>query len=235
LSFQDHEVHPTSRYTKRKILKPATLLKRQRRIYKRVFVEIHFLRLVRPDVVGDLTDQLELVDHAVPINGVTLTVRRKATLRADTNLVERRIQRDVVTLSNDLGSVDNALLHLLLILHGGKLAGDDTQDDVLVGGEVLERLEATGTLGVVLEVVGVHVQLLEELDGDAVVAALGEVAAANEVAAAQVHSDVHVGGQVDEAVVVQLDVLLEHGVCAVHVCGVFLEAVQELLRAEVCY
>jgi hypothetical protein len=45
---------------------------------------------------------------------------------------------------------------------------------------------------------------------------------------------VHVGGQVGETVVVLLDVLLEHVVGAVHVQRVFLEAVQELVGAEVC-
>jgi hypothetical protein len=44
---------------------------------------------------------------------------------------------------------------------------------------------------------------------------------------------VHVLGQTDEAVVVLLDILLEHVVGAVHVERVLLEAAQELLRAEV--
>lgn len=158
----------------------------------------------------------------------------KSTLGTNTNLVQGSIERDVVTLSNELGSINDAGLHLLLVLHGGELGSDDSQDDVLVGGQELEGLEATGTGGVVLQVVGVHVQLLEQLDGNAVVTAFGEVTAADEVTAAQVDTDVHVGGQVGETVVVLLDVLLEHVVGAVHVQRVFLEAVQELVGAEVC-
>lgn len=160
-------------------------------------------------------------------------MRSKATLWADTDLVKGSLEGDIVPLGDELGRIDDALLHLLLVLHSGELAGDDAENDVLVRGQVLEGLEAAGSLRVVLEVVGVHVELLEQLDGDAVVAALGEVAAADEVAAAQVHADVHVRWQADEAVVVQLDILLEHVVGGVHVERVLLEAVQELFRAEV--
>ena len=192
------------------------------------------LSLVGPDIVGDIPNKLELVDHAIPIDSITLTVRSKATLGADTDLVQSSIERDVVTLSDELGSINDALLHLFLVFELGELASDDTEDDVLVRGKELEGLEAAGARGVVFEVVGVHVQLLEELDGNAVVTALGEVTAADEVTAAQMNTDVQIGGQVDEDVVVLLDVLLEHVVGAVHVQGVFLEAVEELLGAEVC-
>jgi hypothetical protein len=44
---------------------------------------------------------------------------------------------------------------------------------------------------------------------------------------------VHISGQVGEAVVVLLDVLLEHIVGGVHVQGVLLETGKELLGAEV--
>jgi hypothetical protein len=47
---------------------------------------------------------------------------------------------------------------------------------------VLERREPARARGVVFEVVGRDVQLLEELDGDAVVAPFGEVTGASEVA-----------------------------------------------------
>lgn len=192
------------------------------------------LELTGPDIVGNLTDQLELVHHAVPVDRVALAVRGETTLGANTNLVESLLDGDVVALGNDLGSVDDAGLHLFLVFHGGELGGDNAQDDVLVGGEVLEGLEAAGALGVVLQVVGVHVQLLEQLDGDAVVTTLGEVTAADEVTAAQVDTNVHVLGETDEGVVVQLDVLLEHVVGGVDVQRVLLEASKELLRAEVC-
>jgi hypothetical protein len=60
-----------------------------------------------------------------------------------------------------------------------ELGADDADDDVLVLGEVLEGLEAAGALGVVFEVEGVDGEGLEELLGDDVVGAFGEVAAAN--------------------------------------------------------
>lgn len=226
------------------------------KIYKGVFVEVRSLfpfpvptfkpgpnpadtrfpshsRLVRPDIISNLPHKLKLVDHAIPVNSIALTVRSETTLRADTDLVESLLEGNVVTLSDELGGIDNALLHLLLVLHGGELASHDAEDDVLVAGQVLEGLEAAGALGVVLQVVGVDVELLEQLDGNAVVSTLGEVAATDEVAAAQVNTNVHVLGQTDEAVVVLLDILLEHVVGAVHVERVLLEAAQELLRAEV--
>lgn len=160
-------------------------------------------------------------------------MRSKSTLGADTDLVKSSVEGNVVTLGNELSSVENTLLHFFLVFEGGELASHDTENDVLVRGEELEGLEATGAGSVVLEVVGVHVQLLEQLDGDTVVTALGEVTAADEVTAAQVDTDVQVSGQVGGDVIVLLDVLLEHGVGAVHVEGVFLEAIEELLGAEV--
>lgn len=191
------------------------------------------LSLVGPDIVGDITDKLELVDHAIPVNGIALTVRSESTLGADTDLVKGSVEGDVVTIGDELSGVENTLLHLFLVLERGELAGDDTENDVLVRGEELEGLEASGARSVVLEVVGCHVQLLEQLDGDAVVTALGEVTAADEVTAAQVDTDVQVSGQASGDVIVLLDVLLEHGVGAVHVKGIFLEAIEELLGAEV--
>lgn len=50
-----------------------------------------------------------------------------------------------------------------------------------MGWEVEERLEATGAGCVVFEVVGGDVEVLEEFDGDAVVATFREVAGAHEV------------------------------------------------------
>ena len=191
------------------------------------------LSLVGPDIVGDITDKLKLVDHAVPVDSITLAVGSKSTLGADTDLVKSSIKRDVVTLGDELGSINDTILHLLLILELGELASDDTQDDILVDGKEFEGLKATRARSVVLKVVGVHVQLLEKLDSDTVIATLGEVTAADEVTAAQVNTDVHISGKFGEAVVVLLDVLLEHVIGGVHVQRVLLEAVKELLGAEV--
>ena len=111
-------------------------------------------------------------------------MRSKTTLWANTDLVKRSIEGDVVTLSNKLSSINDPLLHLLLILKLGELASDNTQNDVLVSGQELEGLETTGARGVVLEVVCVDVQLLEELNSNTVVATLGEVPATDKVTAA---------------------------------------------------
>jgi len=156
-------------------------------------------------------------------------VRSETTLRANTNLVQGCLNRDVVALSDDLGSIEDTLLHLLLVFHGGELAGHNTENDILVSGQVLEGLEATGTLSVILQVVSVDVQLLEQFNSDTIITTLGEVTATNEVTAAQVNTDVEILGQTDKAVVVQLDVLLEHVVRGVHVALVGREAIQELL------
>lgn len=77
------------------------------------------------------------------------------------------------------------------------------------------------------------VQLLEEFNGDTVVAALGEVTAADKVTATQVNTDVQIGRQVGETVVILLDVFLKHGIGRVHIQRVLLEASQELLGAKV--
>lgn len=160
-------------------------------------------------------------------------MRSKATLWANSDLVKRSIEGDVVTLSNKLSSINDPLLHVLLVLKLGELASDNAQNDVLVGGQGLERFETTGAGGVVLEVVGVDVQLLEELNSNTVVATFGEVPATDKVTAAEMNTDVHIGGQVCEAVVVLLDILLEHGIGGVYVQRVLLEASEELIRAEV--
>lgn len=110
-------------------------------------------------------------------------MRSKATLWANADLVKRSIEGDVVTLSDKLSSINDPLFHLLLILKLSELASDNTQNDVLVGGQELERFETTGAGGVVLEVVGVDIQLLEELNSNTVLATLGEVPAADKVTA----------------------------------------------------
>lgn len=103
----------------------------------------------------------------------------KPTLRAHTNPLERLLGRLTTPLGHPLGGAQHALLHLLLVLELRELGADDADDDVLVLGEVLQGLEAAGALGVVFEVEGVDVEGLEELLGDDVVGALGEVAAAD--------------------------------------------------------
>ena len=50
--------------------------------------------------------------------------------------------------------------HFMLVLELGELGGDNAKDNILVPRKVGERLKATGTRGVVLEVVCVDVEVL---------------------------------------------------------------------------
>lgn len=187
-------------------------------------------RLTGPDLVSQLAHELELVDHVLARDRVAEVVAREAALGADAHALERLLAGLARALGHVIGSLVDALLHLAQVLELGELAGDDSHDDVLVGGQLGQWLEAAGAVRVVLEEVGVDVDLLEELGGDAVVAALGEVARVGKVATAQVQTDVQVGGPLGEAVVVQLDVAVKEGV---GVLVVVLEPLEHLLGAEV--
>lgn len=161
-------------------------------------------------------------------------MRAESALWADSNLLERVLLALTRALGHELGSLVDALLHLLLVLQLAELGGDDTDDNVLVLGQELEGLEATGTLRVVLEVERVDVEIGKELLGDDVVGALGEVTAADEVAAAQVDTGVHVRRDLADGVVVQLDVGVEQIIDCPDVVLVIGPALAELLRAKVC-
>lgn len=167
------------------------------------------LRLTLPDVVGDLTDQLQLGNHVVPDDSVALVVTGKSALWADSNTIQGFFDSLVVALGDEFGGFQDALLHLFLVLQLGELASHDTQDDILVLGQDLEGLEATSTGSVVLKVVSINIQLLEELDGNTVIATLRKVTAVDEVTTAQVDTNVEVSGALSQAVIVQLDVLVE--------------------------
>lgn len=158
----------------------------------------------------------------------------EAALRAHGDLFERLLCGLTGALSNELGSFVDALLHLLLVLQLAELGGDDSDNNVLILGQEFQGFETTGTLSIVLEVKSVDVQACEELLGDNVVGALGEVAATNEVAAAQVNTGVHVSGNLADGVVVQLDVCVEQLVDGSDIVLVFGPALAELLGAEVC-
>ena len=106
-------------------------------------------------------------------------MRTEATLRTHTNPLERLLDRLPTALGHPLRRAQDALLHFLLVLELRELGADNADDDVLVLGEVLQGLEATGAGGVVFEVEGVDSKVLEELLGDDVVGALGEVASAD--------------------------------------------------------
>lgn len=190
-------------------------------------------RFPRPNLVGNLPDKLELPHHVVVPEQVALCVTRKPTLRADTEPLQRLLARTPRPTGHHVRSRVHPCLHLLLILELGELARQDAQDDVFVLRQVHQRLEAAGARRVVLEVVRVDVQGLEELDGDAVVAALGEVARVYKVAAAEVDADVHVRRAGREAGVVEGDVRCQQLGGGLRVGLVLLPTVEHLFRAEV--
>lgn len=154
----------------------------------------------------------------------------KATLRGNTNSVQRLLLGLSGTLRDQLRCLVHPPLHLLLVLQLGELAGEQTQNDVLALGEVLERLKATSTGSVVFQVVGVNVQLVKQLSGNVIVSTLGEVSASDEVSSAEVDTNVVIRGALREAVVVKLDIGVKE---SVGVFAVVLETLQHLLGAEV--
>jgi hypothetical protein len=140
------------------------------------------LGAVGPELVSDLLDKVELGKHLVLGHGLgTDTSAGETALRADTDALHGLLTADALTLGDDVGGLEDLLLHLLGILEVGDLCADDTENDVLVLGEEAEGLEATAARVIVLEVEGVVVEGLEESLGDLLVRALGEVHRLGEV------------------------------------------------------
>lgn len=112
-------------------------------------------------------------------------------------LVQRLLFRALLfAVGDDLRGRMHLLHHLVLVLQRRELARHDPEHDRLVWREPAKGLEGTGPLGVVLQlryvgrsavesegeqrthIVGVGGDVLEEGDGDPVVAALAEVTSA---------------------------------------------------------
>jgi hypothetical protein len=87
-------------------------------------------------------------------------VRCKPALRADTALLDSILARLPGALCNPISSLIDTSDHLILVLELGELRSDDAENNVLVLGQVRERLEASGAGCVVFEIVGVDVQVL---------------------------------------------------------------------------
>jgi len=190
-------------------------------------------RLVRPDLVRQFPHKLQLVLHILPYNCVSFLVTCKSTLWADAQSLQRLLPRLPGSLSYNICGLEHPLLHLLFVLQLRELTCDDTKNDVLIGWEMQQRLEVTGPRGVVLEVVGLHIKVLEDLGGDAVVAAFGEVTGAHEVTAADVETEVHLRGVFRDAGVVSVDVDVKEIIERAVVGGVLLPSFDHLLGAEV--
>jgi hypothetical protein len=74
------------------------------------------------------------------------------------------------------------------------LGRDDAKYNILAQWQVLEGLETTGSGSIVFEVKGVYFQVGEEMTGDSVVCAFGEVSSTDVVAPTEMNAEVHVVG-----------------------------------------
>lgn len=187
-------------------------------------------RLAWPNGIRQLPHQFQLGHHIVPRHTIPQMVTRKSTLRTHPDPPQRLLPRLARAGSDKVGRLKNPLAHLVEVLELGELARNDAQHDVLVRRQLLERLEAARTLRVVLEKVRVDVDLVEELAGDAVVAAFAKVPAVGKVAAAEVQADVEIVWAALEAVVVELNVAVQQGF---RVLACVFETLEHLFGAEV--
>ena len=159
-----------------------------------------------PDLIGNLSHKSQLLLLILLSQGISALVGAEPTLWADSNPLQSLLTRLTASLRDEVGRLEYPLLDLVLVLQFAELGADGTDDDILILGEELERLEATRTGRIVLKIESVHLEVGEELLGDDVVCTLGEVAATNEVAAAQMDACVEVCGQLADAVVVEANV-----------------------------
>lgn len=108
----------------------------------------------------------------------------ETTLGGQTDPLQCLFPRLVGSFRNEVGSLVYSLLHLFLVLQRPHLGADTPDDDVLVLGQVLEGLEAARSLGVVLQIKRIHVEVLEQPLRDNIVSSLGEVSSTNEITSA---------------------------------------------------
>src|SRR5579875_807366 len=147
-----------------------------------------------PDPVGNPTDQLEFGPLLLGGDRGAHGPRSEAALGTQRQLLKRL----------DPGRFLDPTLDHRLLLDRSRLGGQQAQDGDGPWGDASQRLEAPGTLAVVLQEQDVHPEFWEELLGDDAIAATG-VPAAGGVASA----DVEGAGDALEAVeerAVELDV-----------------------------
>lgn len=137
--------------------------------------------LTRPQFITSFANYAHLDLHLVIAQWITLDVRREATLRTDSQILQRSLSALKLTLSHCVSGIENLLLDLVLVLHIVQLGGHDTEDEVLVSWKLFQGLKRTGTRSVVFEIVCCRVELGEELGSNAVVPAFGEVVGVDEV------------------------------------------------------
>src|SRR5262249_7398968 len=115
-----------------------------------------------PHLFGQIDDLPPLCPLLVLGEDVAFFRRRKAALRAQGNLLERR----------ELHRLVDAALDVVLLLERAGLRRDQTEHhDLVAPGQEAQRLEAARTLGVVFEEIAVIVRAAEQDLGDRLIAA----------------------------------------------------------------
>ena len=137
---------------------------------------------VRPKLLGDILDKLELgkhllLSHALGADGDT----GETALGANTDALHGLVDGNALALGDYLGSLLDAGLDDLGILELGLLGSDNTEHDVLALGEESEGLKAAGTGVVIFKEEGVVVEGGEHLLGNLLVGALTEMHGFGEV------------------------------------------------------
>src|SRR5262249_24248199 len=133
-----------------------------------------------PHSVGQLDDASELAPLVIEAQGISTHARRKAALRADTEVIERDVA----------GRFIDASAQQVKRLELGPLAADQPEDHGLVLRYVTQRRQAARALALVFEEERVYVGLAKELFGDRVIAAFRHPVALV-VALAEVKPDGH--------------------------------------------
>ena len=151
---------------------------------------------VRPDAGSKVLDELQLLLHVGSPEQVAFFMRRETTLRGDADALQRFVYGLSRTARHDPCSVKHAFPEKRLVFELREFTGDETQDDRFVFGEMFQGFERaytlqsaaskkrerkketkkrTSALGVVLEVITIHVHLVEKLGCDRIVTSLREM------------------------------------------------------------
>src|SRR3984893_1905448 len=138
-----------------------------------------------PDLVRDLDEAAQLCPLLVLAQQIALLGRGEAAVAGNAERVERGIFRRLL----------DAALELVLAFELAVLGGHDAEHDELAFGQHAQRFEAAGTRIVVLHEISVHLDLAEQDFLHRFVAA-GAHEGRFIIAAAQMHGDGHVGGNI---------------------------------------
>src|SRR5262249_9622092 len=139
-------------------------------------------RASAPHRIGQLDNARELAPLVMEAQGISTHARRKAALRADTEVIERNVA----------GRFIDAPAQQVKRLELGPLAADQSEDHGLVLRYMAERRKAARALALIFEEERVDVGLAKQLFGDRVIAAFRHPVALV-VALAEVKPDGHAG------------------------------------------